>query len=300
MPGLLEEFRFRAVDVDGVEIRAGVAGSGPPVLLLHGYPQTQVMWHAVAPLLASGHTVVTADLRGYGDSAKPAAGADHAGYAKRAMAADQVGLMDRLGFDRFAVVGHDRGARVAHRLCLDHPERVAAAALLDVVPTRYALATVDRSMAEAYFHWFFMAQPADLPERLIGGDPEFWLRSCLERWSGPGAQFDERAVAEYLRFFGDPAAIRATCEDYRAAATVDQEHDVVSAGELIRCPLLVLWGAHGFVGRQYDVLRVWRRYASDVRGSAVDGGHFVPEERPAETAAALRDFLADVSFDTLI
>jgi len=299
MSGLLEDFRFRVVDVDGVRVRAGVAGSGPPVLLLHGYPQTQVMWHAVAPQLAREHTVVTADLRGCGDSSKPGSEPDHAGYSKRAMAGDQVGLMARLGFDRFAVVGHDRGARVAHRLCLDHPERVAAAALLDIVPTRYALATVDRSTAEAYFHWFLLAQPADLPERLIGGAPEHWLRSALQRWSGPGARFDEAAVAEYLRCF-DSATVHATCEDYRAAATVDQEHDVSSAGELIRCPLLALWGAHGFVGRQYDVLRVWRRYGTDVRGSAVDCGHFVPEERPADTVAALRDFFAEVRLDTLI
>lgn len=300
MPGLLEGFRFRTVDVDGVQVRAGVAGSGPPLLLLHGYPQTQVMWHLVAPLLADRFTVVTADLRGYGGSSAPGGGADHAGYSKRAMAADQVGLMSRLGFDRFGVVGHDRGARVAHRMCLDHPERVAAAALLDIVPTRYAFATVDRAMADAYYHWFFLSQPADLPERLIGAEPEFWLRTCLARWAGPGSEFDEAAVAEYLRWFRDPAAVHASCEDYRAAATVDLEHDDASAGELVRCPLLVLWGEHGFVGRHYDVLRVWRRHGADVRGNSVACGHFMPEERPSETASALRAFFDETRLDTLI
>lgn len=302
MPDLLEGFRFRTIDVDGVEVRAGVAGSGPPLLLLHGYPQTQVMWHAVAPLLTDRFTVVTADLRGYGDSSKPDGGPDHAGYAKRAMARDQVGLMARLGFERFAVAGHDRGARVVHRMCLDYPERVAAAAVLDIVPTRYVFATVDRALADAYHHWFFLSQQADLPERLIGAEPEFYLRSALKRWAGSEAAFEEDAVAEYVRWFRDPAAVHASCEDYRAAATIDLEHDEASAraGEAVRCPLLALWGAQGFVGGHYDVLRVWRRHGDDVRGESLPCGHFLPEERPAETAAALRGFFAEVRLDTLI
>jgi haloacetate dehalogenase len=219
---------FRAVDhvVDGVNVHAEVGGDGPPVLLLHGYPQTHRMWHRTAPALARTHTVVAADLRGYGASDKPAAGPEHAEYAKRAMAADQVGLMAALGFDTFDVVGHDRGARVTHRLALDHPGAVRRAAVLDIVPTRHAYATVDRALAEAYDHWFFLSGPADLPEHLIGLDPERWLRDKLGRWAAAGVDaFDPDAVAAYVEAFVDPACIAATCEDYRAGATIDLEHD---------------------------------------------------------------------------
>lgn len=292
--GLLEGFRSHTAEVDGVRLHAAVAGSGPPLLLLHGYPQTHVMWHRVAPALAEEFTVVTADLRGYGDSAKPRDDERHEMYSKRLMAADQVGLMARLGFDRFAVAGHDRGARVAHRMCLDHPNAVSAAAMLDIVPTRHTFATVDRAMALAYYHWFFLAQPEDLPERLVGADPEFYLRSKLAAWGGGDAVFDERAVSEYVRCFSDPAAVHASCADYRAASTIDLEHDEASvrAGESVGCPLLVLWGSRGFVGGHYDVLDIWRDYAADVRGHAVECGHFLPEEQPSVTTTALREFFA--------
>jgi haloacetate dehalogenase len=284
---------IRDVTVDGVRVHAEIGGSGPPVLLLHGYPQCHLMWHRAAPELARAHTVVAADLRGYGDSAKPPAGDDHAGYGKRAMAADQVGLMRALGFDRFAVVGHDRGARVAHRMCLDHPEAVTRVAVLDIAPTRHMFNTADLSFGRAYYHWFFLAQPPELPERLIGSDPEFFLRSSMARWSADPAAFDPAAMAEYLRHFADPDTIRASCEDYRAAASIDLEHDEedFTAGRRVCCPLLALWGGRGFVSRQYDVLEVWRRYAEDVRGAALDCGHFLAEEAPEGTVEALGQFL---------
>ena len=297
---MLEGFQDHDVEVDGTRVHARVAGEGPPLLLLHGYPQTHVMWHRVAPGLAERHTVVLADLRGYGDSARPASTADHASYSKRAMAADQVGLMRDLGFGTFALVGHDRGARVAHRLCLDHPQAVSRVALLDIVPTRHVFAHVDRALAQAYEHWFFLSQEPDLPERLIGADPGYYLRHKLAQWSsGVGVtDFASEAIEEYVRCFRDPEVIRASCEDYRAAASIDLEHDArdAASGRRVECPALVLWGADGFVGRAYDVLAVWRGYATEVRGHALAGGHFLPEEEPDTLLAELRDFLdaADV------
>ncbi len=293
---MLESFRQVDVEVDGTRIHAAVGGEGPPVLLLHGYPQTHVMWHRVAPGLAEEHLVVAADLRGYGDSSRPPSEPGHASYSKRAMAADQVGLMRELGFGTFAVVGHDRGARVAHRLGLDRPDVVSRVALLDIVPTRHVFTHVDRALAQAYYHWFFLSQDPDLPERLIGADPAYYLRRKLAQWSG-GAGLDafaSEAVEEYVRCFSDPEVVRASCEDYRAGATIDLEHDDVeaAAGRRVDCPALVLWGAEGFVGRAYDVLDVWSRYASDVRGHAVACGHFLAEEAPDATLVALREFLS--------
>jgi len=252
------------------------------------------MWHHVAPILAKRHTVVLTDLRGYGGSAKPAAGSDHAEYSKRAMAADQVAVMTTLGFDRFAAVGHDRGARVVHRMCLDHPARVSRAAVLDIAPTRHVFATADMAFGMAYEHWFFLAQAPGFPERLIGADPEFYLRTKLSAWSAAEHPFAEDALADYIRHFRDPACIAASCEDYRAAAGIDLEHDEASyaAGAQVTCPLLVMWGTEGFVGRRYDVAQVWGHYATDVATSAVTGsGHFLAEEEPAATAAALMQFL---------
>lgn len=293
---MLETFERHDVDVDGTRIHAVVGGDGPPVLLLHGYPQSHVMWHEVAPGLAARHTVVLADLRGYGDSCRPASEPDHASYAKRAMAADQVGLMRHLGHESFALVGHDRGARVAHRLCLDHPEVVSRAALLDIVPTRHVFTHVDRALAQAYYHWFFLSQDADLPERLIGADTGYWVRRKLAQWSGAAGidAFAPEAVAQYVRCFSDPDVIRASCEDYRAGASIDLVHDELdaAAGRRVECPVLVLWGAEGLVGRAYDVVGVWNDYARDVRGQALGCGHFLAEEQPAETLAALDDFLA--------
>ncbi|MFB9315496.1 alpha/beta fold hydrolase [Nocardioides plantarum] len=293
---VLGDFDEVDTEVDDVRIHARVGGSGPPVLLLHGYPQTSAMWHRVAPGLAETHTVVAPDLRGYGRSDRPASTGDHASYGKRAMAADQAGLMRALGHEQYAVVGHDRGARVAHRLVLDHPDAVTQAAVLDIAPTRHVLAHVDLLLARVYDHWFFLAQDNDLPEVLIGGAPEHWLRTKLGQWSGPGAVFDEAAVREYVDCF-DADSIRGSTDDYRAGATIDLVDDEAShvAGDRIGCPLLVLWGDAGFVGLAYDPLAVWREYAEHddlVSGQALPGGHFLPEEAPAETLAALRAFLA--------
>ena len=290
---MFEGFSNRFVTVSGgVRLRVRVGGSGPAVLLLHGYPQTHVCWHKVAPLLvAAGFTVIVSDLRGYGDSDKPPAGGDHQAYSKRAMAADQVEMMATLGFERFFLAGHDRGARVAHRLGLDHPGAVRRMAVLDIAPTQTMYALTDREFATGYYHWFFLIQPAPLPERLIGADPEFFLRHKLAAWSqGNMAAFSEEAIGEYVRCFSDPASIAATCEDYRAAASIDLVHDAQDQDRRLEAPLLALWGARGLVHRLYDVLETWREKARDVEGHSLPCGHFLPEERPAETARALTDF----------
>jgi len=290
LPG---SFTTRRAEVDGVGINFAVGGAGPPVLLLHGYPQTHLIWHRVAPELAKDHTVVLADLRGYGDSDKPAPDPANQVYSKRAMARDQLLLMNSLGFDRFALVGHDRGARVSHRLALDAPEAVSRLALLDIVPTRHVFDNVDRALATAYWHWFFLPLGGGIPERLIGDNPEFFLRSLVTPLSGPGSPFEPAALEEYLRCFADPRTIAGSCADYRAAPTVDLAHDraTAEAGQRLDCPTLVLWGERGFVGQHYDVLDVWRRYAPEVSGRALPCNHFLPEEAPVETAAALREFL---------
>jgi haloacetate dehalogenase len=266
-----------------------VGGEGPP-LLLHGYPQTRACWHRVAPELARRFTVVAADLRGYGDSSKPPGGDDHAAYSKRAMAADMVGAMGALGFARFGVAGHDRGGRVARRMALDHPAAVDRVAVLDILPTLTLFDGTDQAFATAYYHWFFLIQPDGLPEAMIGRDPEWFLRETVRRWSGRALPLDEEAIREYVRCFSDPAAIHASCEDYRAAAGIDLVHDRADAGARLACPLLVLWGAHGAMHRLYDVLDAWLASADDVRGRALAGGHFLPEECPDETLAELVAF----------
>jgi haloacetate dehalogenase len=291
--GMFEGFERVRIETEGASINAVYGGEGPPVLLLHGYPQTRAMWHLVAPRLAEYFTVVAADLRGYGDSSKPEGGADHAGYSKRVMGADQVEVMETLGFGSFAVVGHDRGGRVAHRMALDHPERVTKLAVLDIVPTHWVFATADKEFATAYYHWFFLIQPYDLPERLIGADSDYFLRKKLGGW-GTGAEvFAPEAYVEYERCFRDPKTIHASCEDYRAAATIDLVHDQADRGRRVECPLLALWGEKGVVERLYDVLAVWREYAHNVRGRSLPCGHYLAEERPEETAEELVSFLKD-------
>jgi len=284
---MFEGFTLTTIDTGEAAIRVCHGGSGPPLLLLHGHPQTHAMWHLVAPRLAQDFTVVAPDLRGYGDSAKPPTTPDHAPYAKRAMARDQVAVMQQLGFERFAVAGHDRGGRCAYRLALDHPERVLQLAVLDIVPTSEAFRRADMAFALSYWHWFFLAQPADLPERLIQADPEaFYLRRG-------GRLFAPEALAEYRRCFHDPATIHAMCEDYRAGATIDFALDEADRGtRRIACPVLVLWGRRGQLENAYDVLVVWRDWADDVRGRALDCGHFLPEEAPDETYAELHRFFA--------
>ena len=290
---MLGGFELARRDVGEVTIRYSIGGNGPPVLLLHGNPQTHLMWHKVAPRLAECFTVVAADLRGYGGSGKPKTTSDHAPYAKRAMAADQLALMKALGFDRFAAVGHDRGARVAHRLALDHPQAVERLAVLDIVPTLAAFEGADMAFGLGYYHWFFLAQPYDLPERLIGADPEWFWRRHTTRQPTPPGFFSPEALADYLRWFAEPATIHAICEDYRAAASIDLEHDRADreAGRRVACPVLALWGRRGRLEEWYDPLAVWRAYAAEVRGHGLDCGHYLPEERPEETAAALLDFL---------
>jgi haloacetate dehalogenase len=287
---------FAAHDIDGAgaRIHCVVGGSGPPLLLLHGYPQTHAMWHRIAPALAADRTVVCADLRGYGDSSKPPSAPPHAAYAKRAMAADMVAVMRTLGFERFDLAGHDRGGRVAHRLCLDHPDAVRRAALLDISPTRVMFERTDQAFATAYYHWFFLIQPFDLPERLIGADPAYYIGRKMRKWSADDTSFFEpRAWAEYERCFGDPATIHASCEDYRAAASIDLDHDRADQDRKVACPLLVLWGAKGVVHRLFRPVDDWRGVAADVRGYVVPSGHFVAEEAPDETLAHFRSFFGD-------
>jgi haloacetate dehalogenase len=289
---VFEGFETTRVATSGAEIALVRGGSGPPVLLLHGYPQMRAMWHLVAPILAEGFTVVATDMRGYGDSEKVPGSPPHVEYAKRTQAAEQVEVMAALGFDRFAVVGHDRGARVAHRMTLDHPERVSRVAMLDIVPTYDVFAAVDAQTARGMYHWFFLSQAFDLPERLIGADPAYFLRWNITRWTGDSV-FAPEAVAEYQRCFADPGCIHATCEDYRAGATIDLEHDAADRDRKIACPLLAIWGARSEFLRRFDVLAVWRDRAENVTGRSLDCGHFLAEERPEETAAELEAFLSD-------
>jgi haloacetate dehalogenase len=286
---LFPEFQHHRVEAGPVTIDCVVGGAGPPLLLLHGYPQNRSMWHAVAPILAESFTVVASDLRGYGASDKPPSGENHAAYSKRAMAADQVALMAALGFDRFDVAGHDRGGRVAHRMALDHPSVVGRLAVLDIVATRTVFATTDMELARSYYHWFFLIQPPGFPERLIGADPDFYLDHTLRSWSGPGTVFHPDALTSYRSAFRDPATIAASCEDYRAAAGIDLEHDRADTGPLMQ-PLLVMWGTQGAMDRRYDVPGTWRDLATDVTGCPIACGHFLAEEAPAETAAALDRF----------
>jgi haloacetate dehalogenase len=290
---MFEGFSRRRIATSGAEINLVLGGEGPPLLLLHGFPQTHVIWHKIAGTLAERFTVVATDLRGYGDSETPSGPPDHAAYSKRAMALDQVEVMRVLGFERFQVVGHDRGGRVAHRMALDHPRRVRRLAVLDIVPTLTIFQNLDQKLATAYYHWFFLIQPAPLPEHMIGLDPEFYLRRKTAMWGVGMDKLTTEAMAEYLRCFRNPAAIHAMCEDYRAAATIDLEHDRADrgAGVKVTCPLLALWGTRATMEKCFDVSATWREVALDVRGHGLDCGHYLPEEAPEATLAALLDFL---------
>jgi haloacetate dehalogenase len=291
----LAGFAYRAVRVSGATIHAAVRGEGPPVLLLHGYPETHYMWRFVAPELAAHYTVVCADLRGYGDSSKPVGDPDHANYSKRTMANDMLEVMAALGHRRFRVVGHDRGARVGYRLALDHPAAVERLSLLDIVSTRAVYEQVSMSLAAAYFHWYFLIQPRPLPETLIGHDPRAWLQATIGRLAATGSPaFGEAVLEEYLRAFGTPEGVHGACEDYRAGATVDLANDRadVAAGRKITCPTQVLWGAKGIVGAHFRPLETWRDLVAEPTGEAIDAGHFIPEENPGATLRALLPFLA--------
>ena len=285
----------RRLEVEpGIEIAALVMGSGPPLLLLHGHPQTRAIWHRVAPALAERFTLVAADLRGYGDSSKPAGEPDHSNYAKRTMARDQLELMRQLGFERFDVLAHDRGARVAHRLALDHAQAVRRMVLLDIAPTLAMYEQTSEAFARAYWHWFFLIQPAPLPERLIEADPSAYLHDLMGRRSAGLSPFDPRAFAEYERCLAQPGAAHATCEDYRAAAGIDLDHDRAdrAAGRQVEAPLRVLWGEHGVIQRCFRPLDEWRRVARDVRGEALPCGHYIAEQAPQALLDRVLPFFA--------
>jgi haloacetate dehalogenase len=291
------EFDHRLIGIGETEIHIARAGHGPPVLFLHGFPESHQMWHDLVPRLADRHTCVCADLSGYGASGKPASTPDHGPYSKRAMAQDMVLVMAELGFERFAVVGHDRGGRVAYRLALDHRERIDRLAVLDVVPTVDAFERADARFAMAFWPWSLLAQPAPLPERLLGGDPEVVVEHALREWGTDRAAFQAETVEAYIDALRDPSAIHAICEEYRAAATLDLEQDRVDrqAGRQISCPMLVLWASGGPLDSWYEAaggpLGIWRRWAPRAEGRPLAGGHFFPESNHGETAAALDAFL---------
>jgi haloacetate dehalogenase len=287
-------FATHWIDIPEGQIFARSRGHGPALLLLHGYPQTHVEWHRIAPQLAEKFTVVLMDLRGYGWSSIPPSEAG-ALYSKRSMARDAVTVMEQLGYVSFGLIGHDRGARVGYRLALDHPERLTKLALLDIVPTAEMWQRLDAKSAMKVYHWLFLAQPAPLPEKLIGPAAIFYLENTLSSWSATGdlKAFDPRALAHYRAAFNEPSRIHAYCEDYRAGATLDRANDEAdrAAGRKIEIPLCVLWGAQGIPAGSVSPLEIWRQWASDVRGQAIDCGHFLPEEHPRDTLKALLDFL---------
>lgn len=283
---LLTDFQSTSINTGEAEIYLRYGGQGPPLLLLHGHPQTHMMWHELAPKLAEEYTVVMPDLRGYGDSSKPESADDHSTYSKRAMAKDQIAVMKQLGFSRFTVIGHDRGARCAYRLALDFPEAVEKLTVMDIIPTGETFRRANKDFAMGYWHWFFLAQPFDFPERVIGENPDNFY------FQGTRHLFHPEALAEYWRGIHNPGTIHAMCEDYRAAATIDFELDEADRGsKKITCPVLVLWGEKGALPNWYDVLNVWEDWASDVRGRGIDCGHYLAEEAPGETYEEIRKFL---------
>lgn len=289
---MFEGFTQTSIDVAGVRIHLRHAGSGPPLLLLHGNPLTHVSWHKIAPRLAEDFTVVATDLRGYGDSSKPPGGDDHAGYSFRAMAEDQLGVMRSLGFTRFKVCGHDRGGRVAHRMALDHPKAVEKVAFLDIVPTHHMLNNIKRQWAVDSYHWFFMAQPYDYPEKMIEAYGfERYIRKKLDKKGVGTAGFTPEALAEYIRCC-TPENIHAVCEDYRAAVGIDLVHDEADLATKLAMPMLVLWGEKSHVNRSYRPLEAWRERALDVRGKMLACGHYPAEQVPDETYAELRKFFS--------
>jgi haloacetate dehalogenase len=283
---LFPGFESRRIRASGATIHVKVGGDGPPLLLLHGYPQTHAMWHKVAPALARDYTVVCADLRGYGDSSKPRGVPGHGNYSKRAMALDMVEVMEALGFLQFHLVGHDRGGRVAHRLARDHGKRVRTLTVLDISPTLKMYESTNMQFAKAYYHWFFLIQEAPLPEKMLKGLGPGYILMRLGRGKSGIKVFDKRALAEYQRCF-DP---HSTCEDYRAAATIDLVHDRKSRGK-IAMPVLALWGRQGVIAALFNCLADWREVAADVRGRALQCGHFIAEEKPKELVEELRGFL---------
>jgi haloacetate dehalogenase len=290
---LFPGFERRRIRTSGAIINLVTSGRGEPVLLLHGYPQTHAIWHRIAPELARTYTVVCADLRGYGDSSKPKGLPDHSNYSKRAMALDMVETMEALGHRTFHLVGHDRGARVSHRLALDHGERVRTLTVLDISPTLKMFERTDLAFATAYYHWFLMLQPAPLPERMLAGQVPLYILGRVGRAKPDLSKFSKETIAEYKRCFADPRAIHASCEDYRAAGTIDLEHDRKDRGRKLKMPLLALWGSQAVVGTQFDCLADWREVAKNVTGRALECGHFLPEEAHQDTLREIKRFLQE-------
>jgi len=281
--------------INGIDINAVIGGNGPPLLLLHGHPQTHAIWHKVAEQLAARFTVVASDLRGYGDSGKPIGLPDHSNYSKRVMAQDQIDLMAKFGFNEFYVIGHDRGGRVSHRMAVDHPACVKKLVTLDIAPTLAMYEKTTEEFARSYYHWFFLIRPAPFPETMIMANPELYLKQSIGSRSAGLAPFTPDAYAEYLRCIHDPATVHGLCEDYRASAGIDLEHDRAdkAQGNKIRCPMLALWGAYGVVAKCFSPLEEWQAVANDVRGKALDCGHYIPEEAPEQLLAEVLPFLVD-------
>ena len=293
MSSLFPNFESELIEVNGLSIMTRKGGAGRPLLLIHGHPQTHAIWHRVAQELAKSHTVVMTDLRGYGDSSKPEGAPDHLNYSKRTMALDQIEVMRHFGFAEFDVLAHDRGARVAHRLALDHPKAVKRLLLLDIAPTLAMYEKTSNQFARAYWHWFFLIQPSPLPERLIQADPSAYVRDVMGRRSAGLAPFDPRALAEYMRCMELPGAAHGLCEDYRASATIDLVHDQldIDAKNLLQQPLLILWGEQGVVNQCFDPLKDWSKVAVNVKGHALPCGHYIPEEAPELLLQQVQSFL---------
>ena len=287
---MFEQFKQDKINVNGININYKIGGKGEPLLLLHGYPQSHILWRKIAPLFAENYTVICSDLRGYGDSDKPESDKSHLTYSKKNMGLDQNELMKKLGFNEYFLVGHDRGGRVAHRMAIDYKENIKKISVLDIVPTSHVFKNTNALLARRYYHWFFLIQSFPHPETMIGNDPEYYIRSKLKMWGANDEYLTEDVLQEYLRCF-TPETIHASCEDYRAGASIDLKHHEEDLHKKISCPLQVLWGAKATVEELYDPVKVWKEWAINVEGKSIDCGHFLPEESPIETYDAIIKFL---------
>ena len=287
---MFKNFKQDIIEVNGVNINYKIGGKGEPLLLLHGYPQSHVLWRKIAPLFAENYTVICSDLRGYGDSDKPQSDKKHLTYSKKTMGLDQNELMKKLGFNEYFLVGHDRGGRVAHRMAIDFKENIKKISVLDIVPTSHVFKNTNAILAKRYYHWFFLIQSYPLPETMIGNDPEYYIRSKLQMWGANNEYLTEEIIQEYLRCF-TTETIQASCEDYRAGASIDLVHHEEDFDKKISCPLQVLWGSKATIEELYDPIKVWKEWALNVEGQSIDCGHFLPEESPVETYNAIINFL---------